>query len=216
MSGALIGVNATSAPDDDLMDKNYISFEAERTWRIRGGEETESFQYPDLLLWHPPKAQVDSARALNGDPFILGLGEAEMLSEPFRNNSKNSGIWQWLKLEFGQSILCKRREIPYEVSTELIPQYVQIERTMKQQQNSKNDRVKNDLFSPSHSDVDHHRKSNNISIDTLSSEAIKSGFDHALIGRHLIDLSSRSDGIEKAIAYTSIISKAYSARQKKL
>ena len=51
-----------------------------------------------------------------------------------------------------------------------------------------------------------------MSIDKLTSEAIRRGFDEKLIGKHLLLLAQQPDGIERAIAYVSIIVKALKAR----
>lgn len=54
----------------------------------------------------------------------------------------------------------------------------------------------------------------NPSLDELTNIAIKSNFDHAVIGRHLIDLAERAEGIDLVIAYAAIIAKAKKARMK--
>lgn len=46
----------------------------------------------------------------------------------------------------------------------------------------------------------------------LSTEAINAGFDAKMIGQHILELSSKPDGIEQCIAYVAIISKARIAR----
>jgi len=48
----------------------------------------------------------------------------------------------------------------------------------------------------------------------LTADAIKSDFDEQLIGKHLMSLAHGLNGIEHAVAYTSIIVKARMARSK--
>ena len=57
-------------------------------------------------------------------------------------------------------------------------------------------------------------KPQGLSIDELTKQAIRSGFDPKTIGEHIVNLSGASDGIEKAIAYVAIVSKARIARIK--
>jgi hypothetical protein len=51
-------------------------------------------------------------------------------------------------------------------------------------------------------------------IDELTRKAIGSGFDAAIIGGHLIEPAKYPDGIERAVAYASIVVKAKIARIK--
>jgi len=49
-------------------------------------------------------------------------------------------------------------------------------------------------------------------LDELTTEAIKAGFNYGIIGKHVMELAERSDGIELAIAYVAVIAKAKKAR----
>ena len=49
-------------------------------------------------------------------------------------------------------------------------------------------------------------------LDELTSEAIRSGFNNQLIGSHLMELAELPDGIELAMGYAAVIVKARSAR----
>ncbi|MCK5022267.1 MAG: hypothetical protein KAR54_03400 [Candidatus Pacebacteria bacterium] len=54
------------------------------------------------------------------------------------------------------------------------------------------------------------------SIDEITNYLIKSGFNETKIGRYLLSLADDEDGIEKAIAFSSIIVKAKRARMKRV
>jgi hypothetical protein len=54
-----------------------------------------------------------------------------------------------------------------------------------------------------------------ISLDDATQECIKSDFDPEVIGRNLLALSVGEDGIERAIAFAAIVSKARIARTRR-
>jgi hypothetical protein len=54
--------------------------------------------------------------------------------------------------------------------------------------------------------------SSKLTLDELTGEAIRSGFNAELIGKHLLAFAEIPDGIEKALAYAAIIIKARRAR----
>jgi hypothetical protein len=61
-------------------------------------------------------------------------------------------------------------------------------------------------------DINEKHSAYNGTVHKLTNDAIESGFNEELIGKHLLSLAIHSDGIEKAIAYASIIIKARMAR----
>ena len=50
-------------------------------------------------------------------------------------------------------------------------------------------------------------------LDDLTREAIASGFEPAVVGRHILMLAAHPNGIERAIAYSAIVVKARMARR---
>ena len=77
--------------------------------------------------------------------------------------------------------------------------------------------LQEDLFRPSSmnaSNDPHKQKLLSGNIDVLTNEAIQSNFNPEVIGLHLLALSERPDGIEKAITYAGIIAKAKISRRK--
>jgi hypothetical protein len=49
-------------------------------------------------------------------------------------------------------------------------------------------------------------------LDELTSDAIRSGFNTEVIGSHLMDFAERPDGIELAMGYAAVVVKARAAR----
>lgn len=234
MAGAILGVVTKESPPDLIIDSDYIQQEAERLYRISCKEETESFVYPDLFGWKPPKTQLDVVGLMGDVMAVSGLSEAKEIGEPYYNNDKNQAAWQWLELDFGQKILIKRRPQLRQLLNENYPQRDVIFKPKVKKKESgklfsevkpqeKNSHKKD--YSPKSLQetkpvVRPQEKSSRKkgfapkSLHEMTNVAIKSGFDEKLIGRHILEFSRQSGGIEKAIAYTSIIAKAIISRYK--
>ncbi|MBC3812751.1 ADP-ribosylglycohydrolase family protein [Undibacterium aquatile] len=120
MAGALLGAIASSEPLDIVQDKKYITIEAKRLHAISRGEIVESFQYPDLMTWQAPRTQLDTVGSIGAQLAFAGLGLIERCSEEFVS-SKADYSYQWFKLEFGQTILCKRRIKIDEMDAKALP-----------------------------------------------------------------------------------------------
>ncbi len=110
MAGAILGAVAEADPAVDVLDVDLFRSEAARLARIAGGGRPPEYAYPDLLHWLAPKARADAlARTRGGSLFVRGLGRvANTLGEPV----SRKGIdfwWQWVRLEFGQTLLIKSR-----------------------------------------------------------------------------------------------------------
>ena len=111
MAGAILGVNAASDPSVEVLDADLFRLEADRLSEIAEGGNPPSHRYPDLLRWSPPKTQADAlANVKEGGFYVAGLGRAEALSEPIGSPSQEF-LWQWMALEFGQTMLVKRRRV---------------------------------------------------------------------------------------------------------
>lgn len=200
MAGAIFGATGGWPFSASLRDKEYIITEAQRMWRIAQGWEAASFDYPDVFTWVPPKTFSDAVLS-HGDHFWLcGLGRAIAISEEIESKG-NDAVWQWLRTDFGQTFLAKRRRAPENHSMTSDKRRSNII-TKKQDHLS--------LFPPKPSTESRPR-----SIDELTREAIASNFSPDLVGRHLVDLATGQDGVERAIAYAAIIAKARLARERK-
>jgi ADP-ribosylglycohydrolase len=108
MAAAVCGAARDAEPAPDVLDGAYIGAEAERCASIADGEPTQRFAYPDLLTWTAPRTQSDACGLADDRPALAGLGWCEPLpsEQPveFRDN-----IWQWMRTDFGQTILLKQR-----------------------------------------------------------------------------------------------------------
>ena len=216
MAGAISGAVSNSPPDGDLLDREYIEREAVRLWEVSTGEPTLSFEYPDLLKWRPPKTMLDAVGLAHGSIAVVGLGEARTVSPKWQSRTNDGTSWQWLKLPFGQTVLAKQRE----ALTELTPGNLTRSQpsTIKQPHNKGNTpqmEHQPELFTVNSAKNDDRKQQIPVrqrTLDELTTEAIKAGFNYGIIGKHVMELAERSDGIELAIAYVAVIAKAKKAR----
>ena len=119
MAGALLGaLLPNTAPPGPIQNDKYISNEAIRMYEISQNKYSESFRYPDLMTWQPPRSQLDTVGFIGDSITVAGLGSATIASEEFIS-SRSDASWQWLELSFGQTILCKRRSelMPHSYNT---------------------------------------------------------------------------------------------------
>ncbi|MBN3340825.1 ADP-ribosylglycohydrolase family protein [Pectobacterium brasiliense] len=230
MTGAMMGARYyDSLPDDLIQDRDYIISEAERLYKISQGISVETHVYPDLLYWQPAKLIVDMLSCKHGVLNLAGLSEIKKIHKAF--SAKQKGIsWVWVDLKIGQSILCKARD---NVLSATNSSYYRNEKNKYDKVSSSKEMEK---FIPldfgnDHSDnhiealvlgneVSNEKSSSDAAIahetlEKITDDVIKSGFDPDLIGRKLLEFSTKEDGLELAIGFTAIIIKAKSARLKK-
>jgi ADP-ribosylglycohydrolase len=111
MAGAFLGCLTSIDVPGMIQDRDYIDNEARRLDAISQSQRTSSFSYPDLLRWEPPQSQSDAVGLIGGKPVLSGLGFVVERGAEFRRGVKGAkNIWQWMTLDFGQSILAKVRE----------------------------------------------------------------------------------------------------------
>ena len=217
MAGAILGVNADCEPKWEIQDRDYICQEAVRLARIADGQSASSFQYPDLATWTPPAAQSDVLGEIGNDVVVAGLGSAELLQEA---GSAGAFCWTWVRLAFGQTILCKRKleGLPVLEHTQVqVPDSTEHASGPQQQdllarQSSHGSRMP----SPSAQAVDKPRdvRTPPTSLDALTDLAIASGFEDAVLGKCLRECLESSEPLERAVAFAAIVSKAYAARRR--
>ncbi len=201
MAGAIMGSYAASLPEDEIADREYICTLAVRMAAIAEKQPTNHIQYPNLLEWTPPQTQQDCVVRTSDGLEVLVLGKVTSEGETYVAGKSQTGVWQWLTLASGQTILAKRRKSPI-----LIEEDAKI--SMQTQPYEKTKREKNnDSQLPLFGGDDLSE-----SIDFLSKKAIRAGFNPTLIGEHIISLSVPPNGVERAIAYAAIIAKAKLAR----
>ncbi|RFZ61411.1 ADP-ribosylglycohydrolase [Mycobacterium marinum] len=108
MAAAVCGAADGAEPAPDVLDGAYIVAEAARLASIAEGERTQRFAYPDLLTWVAPRTQSDACGLADERPALAGLGWCEPLSSEQPVEFRDS-IWQWMRTDFGQTILLKQR-----------------------------------------------------------------------------------------------------------
>ena len=110
MAGAILGVNAETEPPVQILDADLFRFEADRLSQIAIGGQPPHHRYPDLLHWSAPKTRADAlVRSASGEVYVRGLGRAELLGDSI-HSAKADFMWQWVKLDVGQTLLIKTPE----------------------------------------------------------------------------------------------------------
>lgn len=109
MAAALSGAGATTLPDSDsVQDSEYILQEASRLAGIAEGEVLPPTAYPDLLIWTPPRSQLDAV-VKDGERLALtGFGELTTIPHLAPAQMKNQA-WAWFQSDFGPTFLLKHR-----------------------------------------------------------------------------------------------------------
>jgi len=220
MAGAIVGAVTGEEPDGELADREYIVHEADRMWAISQGAGPPSFQYPSLVTWTPPRSASDCVE--KSDSFdVAGLGPAEPGSEEFATSGRTPGIWQWLRLWFGQRMLMKRRTRPKALASSqrvgVTQQYLALtspqEAGVLPPPTPSPPKSKGAAQTLPLDDGTGPISDSSLSLHDLTDRAIASRFDPTVIGETLLALSERSDGVEASIAYVSIITKARMSRR---
>lgn len=110
MAGALLGAcDVSNQPSQEILDNEYLEGEADRLTAISQGQSVHDHLYPDILTWTAPKTQADSLVTDNGHLVVDGLGRAVKLGEAPLCASGKSFAWQWVRTDFGQTLLIKHR-----------------------------------------------------------------------------------------------------------
>jgi ADP-ribosylglycohydrolase len=108
MAGALLGAMGKDFTEN-VMDMEYIAEEAGRLSDISAGRISKTFHYPDLLTWKPPTSQSDVVFKGDGKFIVAGLGVATPFGKEYESKKSGDAVWQWMQLEYGQSLIIKRR-----------------------------------------------------------------------------------------------------------
>lgn len=224
MAGALLGARAEQeAPNYPIQDKEYIEKSARRVASIGQGLQPADFSYPDLLYWQAPKNALESVGKVDDRILLAGIGFLTPKGVGFPAKSPGT-VWQWYQLDFGQTVLCKRRDTLRNLPKDIWPSSkapINLEASPPVVSPLTSPRVKEgeavltrDLFDATPIE-ERHDENVRKSLDELTDLAIRSGFDRSLIGEQLLVLSEGERAIEDAIAYSVIIAKAWRARAKK-
>lgn len=217
MTGALLGALPNQLePDGAIQDRDYICFEATRLYEVSQRMGRNSFSYPDLLYWQAPKTPLDTLGSVGEQNALYGLGEAEATGPVYATKQSDTGF-QWFRLDFGQTVLCKRRTKPRPVPESALPS-LEAPRADLSPPKQRTQMHEQDLFSAKPSIVEPTDMPNphvEQSLDAATDEAIRSEFDPAIVGRQLIRFADSENGLELAVAYAAIVVKAKRARLKR-
>jgi ADP-ribosylglycohydrolase len=217
MAGALIGALPDQAlPNGVVQDFNYIQDEALRLFDVSQNQSRNSFTYPDLLYWQPPKLPLD-VLGLEGDLLALhGLGRVEAFGEPYATRQGDTS-YEWFKLPFGQTVLCKRRSALRPIQPTALPPQGKF--AAEERASHKHGMKNHELFTSTPDEVlpnEIPAEKKNQSLDSVTDEAIiRSEFNPIVIGRQLLRYAESENGLELAVAYAAIVVKARQARLKR-
>ena len=110
MAGALLGAcDEAGDPPEQPLDTSYLESEADRLAAVSRGEQADNHTYPDLLTWSAPATQADALVSDKGDLAVEGLGPATRLQEEAIYTARRDFAWEWVRTNFGQTLLIKRR-----------------------------------------------------------------------------------------------------------
>ena len=110
MAGALLGAcDVATEPPEKPLDTDYLLREADRLVSVAQGSTTAGHSYPDILTWTAPQAQADALVQADDRLVVDGLGEVTELAAEVSWTPGKDFAWQWVRTEFGQTLLIKRR-----------------------------------------------------------------------------------------------------------
>lgn len=208
MTGAILGCLPQVDPPEDVMDKYYIELEAKRMFGLSQGRTMASHSYPDLLLWQPPQNQVDTVGTHDGKWSVRGLGSAIPMGEAMTGRASGAPVWQWFRLDFGQSMLLRRRTrvstvskaslpvdpSPTEKSQRIPPEQIPLTRPTE--------------IRPSFPDGDSSDgRSAPLTVEVAVEICKRSKFRGDIVGEMLNKLAIQDGGIEKSIGFAAIVSR---------
>jgi hypothetical protein len=147
------------------------------------------------------------------------LGYATAVGDRHERPGKSATSWQWLKLDWGQTILAKLRspirELPKTASP--VRRQIKARTTPSEQSLFSEDVTHRDRVPPGLQEQRLDRASKRggdaPNLDALTDQVIKSGFRPDLIGGILLRLAEQERGIEFAGIFAGIIAKARKARE---
>lgn len=225
LAGSLIGAIHTSMPPGPIQDSDYILSEATRL-SVSPGEVSKVRQaYEIPSNFRAPKTHSDAFSLTDSGVRVSILGTAKYIDENVYQGSRDGETWRWVRLPFGQSILAKlsSRTKHYDskndqIDKPMLPaEHMRLTDISKAPQRNLFDEPKGQkLDHSSHllkdSTEESSQKGSNSSVSSLESASefvLERDFDPLVIGEALLNISKRDNGIEHAVAFAAIVSKAY-------
>jgi ADP-ribosylglycohydrolase len=228
MAGALIGATITRTPEAPIVDRDYIEHEADRMWAIGEGRPVPNFPYPSLMYWTPPRSQTDCVGTTEDGLAVAGLGPITRHDKVVAGSGKNESGWGWVDIWFGQRLLIKQRAHPTPLQqsqrVSATTQYRTASLLDQPEDEPREQPVKPaarpvprpseqpDISSSAQTDGQAKADKDPRTLHVLTDEVINSGFDPIIVGRALLELAERSDGIELSGQFAAIITKARMTR----
>lgn len=240
MAGAILGVVAGTGPPSPVLDADYITREANRLAAIAEGRDAESFGYPDPARWKPPTATLDLVGTVGDRLGLVGLGPLSPNGREWQDHGRSPATWHWGHLDFGQSVLIKRRPAPGPLDRTMvgrlyysgvapphIPGRVEVEQELPL---DKELPVDKELPRPKGDEMDRsaQRTANSTAsmrdgawaepptVDDAYEDVRKHEFDEELVGRYLLMFAARPrDGHALAMAFGALVAKAWGTRAKR-
>ena len=133
-------------------------------------------------------------------------------------------MWQWFQLDFGQTIVCKRRSLPKSLAKTTSKVTASKEMKTLESLSMRDEKaqpvsplVGNDLFSTTTSPTSSEGIDSDVSfsLDQLTDEVIRSNFEPSSIGQAMLRICNEENAIELSLAFSAIIVKAKKARMRK-
>lgn len=122
MAGAILGaVRYEARPQSPIQDVEFIEKTASWLDSVSKGTGKGRFRYPDLLEWSPPRSGLDYVGTVDGHPALAGLGRFRPSGSSYGGGHSKDEIWEWVTLDFGQTLLVKRRREVRELPSQLRP-----------------------------------------------------------------------------------------------
>ncbi|APR34327.1 ADP-ribosylglycohydrolase family protein [Paraburkholderia sp. SOS3] len=227
MAGALIGAVTQEPPPEQPQDADWIVRDAQRLFDISRRKTVGSFGYPSLLGWEPPRSALDAVATDDDTLIVAALGRATPIDPPLDvPSSKGAYGYQWIKFEFGQTALVKRRLSGAERQPathrqgELLGQVSDSPSTQSGEpkhapvENASGPEIK--LAQEKGNATTNSGTAHSLDdLDLLTTEAIHSHFDSRIIGEHIRALADGPHPVDRSIAYVAIIAKALVARRRR-
>ena len=110
MAGALLGAcDRAGQPPEEPLDSDYLLSESDRLVAISQCQTVRNQPYPDTLTWAAPQTQADALVRDDKGLAVEGLGPVTELETSAVRTPRNDFAWQWVRTDFGQTLLIKRR-----------------------------------------------------------------------------------------------------------
>jgi ADP-ribosylglycohydrolase len=204
MTGALIGATDIDPPPGPILDAEYIVREAARMAAISEGEPAISFPHPDPVKWRAPRSLADAVGEVNGRLSVAGLGSIANSDGEYDIGKDRASTYQWAQLDFGQTVLIKRRREPKPLPETALT----LQRPASSVPNHRAPRQAGLFDDAGTADPDVSARGRvPADLDTAVARVISSGFDESVIGREL--LSFAREGLAQATAFAAAVTASY-------